>query len=75
MLTKRAKRELLDRLHRGFVYSMIGITGIGMCFIGLNLYTMIQNAKEKEKLLFAELEAKDDPGEFPSAPVPRGNVH
>lgn len=73
MLAKRVKRELLDRLHRGFVYSMMGITGLGLCVVGLNLYAMIQNAKQKEKILFAELEAKDDPEEFPS--TSKANLH
>ena len=65
MMTKRAKRELLDKLHRGFVWTMIGFTGVGLVCIGQMFYGIVTAAKQKEKLMLAEITEKDDPEEFP----------
>ncbi|KAK3929886.1 UPF0187 protein mll4386 [Frankliniella fusca] len=68
-MDKRAKRELLDKLHRGFVKTMMGITCFGLIGISFNLYVMFQNAKAKEKLMLADLDSKEDIDEFPSVNV------
>lgn len=65
MMSKRAKRELLDKLHRGYVWTMIGITGVGLVCIGQVFYGIITAAKQKEKLMLAEIADKEDPEEFP----------
>lgn len=71
MMNKRAKREFLDKLHRGFVKTMMGITCLGLVGISFNLYIMLQNAKAKEKLMLAELDTKEELDEFPSVNVSR----
>lgn len=67
MISKRAKRELLDKFHRGFVYTMIGVTLVTLTTLGVSFYATIQEVKKKERLMLSELQSKDDPEEFPAS--------
>ncbi|KAJ1526240.1 hypothetical protein ONE63_009396 [Megalurothrips usitatus] len=80
MLTKRIRRELMEKFHRGFVWTMISITVLGLGVTSLNTYEMIQSFKVKEKQALAALDSNDNnafdlPQSSSSSRVPRTSLH
>ncbi|XP_053696406.1 uncharacterized protein LOC128743769 [Sabethes cyaneus] len=80
-MRKQSKNQLLDRLHRGVVYTCIGVTLWGSWVLGTRLYhyyTVVKPARRAEELRMLEAGASTGPalasatgGQLDTAPTLR----
>ncbi|XP_050087494.1 uncharacterized protein LOC126572317 [Anopheles aquasalis] len=71
-MKRQAKNVLLDRMHRGVVYTCMGLTLYGSYMLGVRVYryfTVIKPARQAEELRMLEAGATKQAPNLDTAPT------
>jgi Cytochrome oxidase c assembly len=68
-MRRAAKNQMLDRMHRGVVYTCLGLTAYGSYLLGMRVYryfTVIRPQRQEEELRMIQAGAVSDLDKAPT---------